>query len=391
MQKLQFVNPEDGKTVVAKWSDLVTIYKLEVNSIVKTTKLNYATLYPTNFEKQKVSLAMNIFNEKTVAALFLHKLDDTAIFVQAVTKLWNCLNVKSPVAGWNLNDPNREPFRSPDDTRFQFLNQMTNKFSDMDTSKSKYSTRVMCLTVDTSRALVLMLTGLTELIKLLLSKGFKYVLPGVFQSDHLEGEFGTFRQSAGGCYYISFKEILNSLTLQRLKLFNRLDIDKNSVHVRKDCCSASLTEKEVDMLDQCFHLTGELTDEERSSLYYIAGYVAKKHDLCAADEEEKDSNKKTESEFTTLLSRGKLSYPTSELYDLTCVLYNYYKNVEKECIEHLLVAFHEIYESSFLNFDSEEKILRRLINCFSKAFANQQSDKIRLEKNKIKRRRLHYE
>ena len=62
------------------------IYKLEEHSIVKSTKLNYATLYPMNFEKQKVSLAMNIFNEKTVAALFLHKFDDTAIFVRAVTE-----------------------------------------------------------------------------------------------------------------------------------------------------------------------------------------------------------------------------------------------------------------------------------------------------------------
>ena len=106
MQKLKFVNPENGKTVVAKWSDLVKIYKLEENLIVKSTKLNY----PTNFDKQKVSLAMNIFNEETVASLFLHKLDDTAIFVQAVTKLWNCLNVKSPDAECNLNDPNREPF-----------------------------------------------------------------------------------------------------------------------------------------------------------------------------------------------------------------------------------------------------------------------------------------
>ena len=124
MQKLKFVNPEDGKTLIAKWSDLVKINKLEEHSIVKSTKLNYATLYPTNFEKQKVSLAVNIFKEKTVAALFLHKFDDTAIFVRAVEELWNCLNVKSPGAGCNLNDWNREPFRLPDDKRFEFLHLM---------------------------------------------------------------------------------------------------------------------------------------------------------------------------------------------------------------------------------------------------------------------------
>ena len=84
-----------------------------------------------------------------------------------------------------------------------------------------------CLTVDTSNALFIRLTGISALIKLLLSKGFNYVLPGTFQSDRLEGEFGVFRQSAGGCYYISFQQIVNSLTILRLKLFNLLKIDKN--------------------------------------------------------------------------------------------------------------------------------------------------------------------
>ena len=193
MQKLKFVKPEDGKTVIAKWSDLIQIYKLGEHSIVKSTKLNYATLYPTNFEKQKLSLAMNIFNEKTVAALFQHKYDGTAVFVSAVTKLWNCLNVRSPDRSRNLNDSNREPFRSPDDKRFEFLRDMADKFKEMDTSKSQYNKRVRCFIVDTSNALFIALTGISGLIKLLLSKGFNYVLPGTFQSDRLEGEFGVFK------------------------------------------------------------------------------------------------------------------------------------------------------------------------------------------------------
>ena len=79
--------------MIARWSDQVGNYRCEEHSIVKSTRLNYASLYPTNFEKQKVSLAMNIFNEKTVTALFQHGYNDTATFVNSVTKLWNCLNV----------------------------------------------------------------------------------------------------------------------------------------------------------------------------------------------------------------------------------------------------------------------------------------------------------
>jgi hypothetical protein len=71
MQKLKFIDPETNQIVIAKWSDLVKIYDSEKDSMLKNTKLTHATLYPTNFEKQKVSLAMNIFNERTVAAMEL--------------------------------------------------------------------------------------------------------------------------------------------------------------------------------------------------------------------------------------------------------------------------------------------------------------------------------
>ena len=152
-----------------------------------------------------------------------------------------------------------------------------------------------------------------------------------------------------------------------------------------------MNDGEVEILDQCFELTGELSETEKSSLYYIAGYVAKKENLCATNEEEDESKKKPHSEFTTLVSRGKLSHPSTELFDLTCVVFCYYKNVEKEFIEHLMLAFQEIYECCFLNFSSENRVMRRLINCFSKAFSNQRSDGIRVEKSKVKRRRLHYE
>ena len=37
--------------------------------LCKLTKLNHATLYPINFKKQKVTLVLNIFNEKTAEKL----------------------------------------------------------------------------------------------------------------------------------------------------------------------------------------------------------------------------------------------------------------------------------------------------------------------------------
>ena len=184
-------------------------------------------MHPTSFEKQKVSLAVNVFNKETVVALQLYGHKETATFVDEVTKLWNFINVKSTDAGRNLNDPNREPFTSTDDQRFQFMHDMANKFKTMDASNSKYAKRVMCLTADTSNALVITLEEISALIKLLLRKGFKYVLPGTIQSDRLEGEFGLYRQFSGGCYYISMQQVINSLSLQRLKLLINLRLIPN--------------------------------------------------------------------------------------------------------------------------------------------------------------------
>lgn len=51
-----------------------------------STKLNYATLCPSNFEKPKVSLTLDLeFNDKK----------DFAVFVHMITQLWNCLKIKA--------------------------------------------------------------------------------------------------------------------------------------------------------------------------------------------------------------------------------------------------------------------------------------------------------
>ena len=97
------------------------------------------------------------------------------------------------------------------------------------------------------------------------------------------------------------------------------------------------------------------------------------------------------SKHTSLLSRGKPSYPPSELFDLCCVLFAYYKQVSKSCVKHLLIAFHQIYESCHLEYEGANRILRRFINSYSKAFSNQQNDGIGAEtRNSIERKRLNH-
>ena len=110
----------------------------------------------------------------------------------------------------------------------------------------------MCLTQNTSNALHLTLSDKICLIKLLLNKSFNYVLPGSFQSERLEGKFGIYHQAASRCYYILVEKIMNSLAPERLKLFNKLDIEEVVSHLKEECCTASLTYGETFMLDEAF-------------------------------------------------------------------------------------------------------------------------------------------
>ena len=202
MQSLDFVEPYTKKVHLAKWKDLITLYNTEIDSLIKRMNLCYAALYPTNFEKQKVNLAANIFNEKMIAVL---NGKSTQVMVKNVTKMWHILNVKTPSAGKRLNDEDRFPISDENDVRLRFLEEIADCFNLME---SKYTTRVRSLTDDTRKALHLTLDGLVHMIKMLIrDKEFKYVLTGKFQSDPIEGLYGVFRGDGGGNMYIAYEQI----------------------------------------------------------------------------------------------------------------------------------------------------------------------------------------
>ena len=69
-KSLSFRDPTTQQNIIAKRTDLTQLYKcLSESGRLNMTKLNYQTLYPDSFEKQKVPLVVDVFNEKTVAAL----------------------------------------------------------------------------------------------------------------------------------------------------------------------------------------------------------------------------------------------------------------------------------------------------------------------------------
>ena len=101
------------------------------------------------------------------------------------------LNIRTPDMERRLRDPDRAKFERVDDPRFPFLHQMVDMFKARDNKHSRFPGRVMNLTDQTSNALDVSITGVQVLIKLLIEKGMDYCLTAEFQSDQIEGEFGT--------------------------------------------------------------------------------------------------------------------------------------------------------------------------------------------------------
>ena len=150
-------------------------------------------------------------------------------------------------------------------------------------------------------------------------------MQGKIQSDRLEGEFGIYRQSSGGNYTISAEQFVSSSQLHRLKLFYKPEIHMEGSS-ENFCCETGLidSEEDLDLIERCFEESSNLSLAERSSLFYMSGYVARKEGIQCSNLNISDL---PESEITEELSRGKLSLPPNDLYDLS--LYIPLLNCEK--------------------------------------------------------------
>lgn len=118
----------------------------------------------------------------------------------------------------------------------------------------------------------------------------------------MEAEFGIYRQSNGGNYLISVEQVLSSLSLQRLKLFHNMDFETTNIDQVEDCCKENLLNNEDDfeLIENCFEESSNLNDSERSTLYYICGYITHKEKLIVTDALI-PSDSSPASEFTTLV------------------------------------------------------------------------------------------
>ncbi|XP_047140823.1 uncharacterized protein LOC124815934 [Hydra vulgaris] len=362
------------------WKDLVSLYEKEKNNVIKLTNLSYKAIHPGVIDRQNVTHMCAVVNEKTVAALKICDFKETSEFLERILLIWNYLNIKQKGMDIRLNDPNRASYKNVNEKRLQEILTFAEAVAKMPGGKGWK--RNKSFTSETKISLSNMLYGIVDLIRKLLNENHHYILPGIFQTDRLEGELGIYRQLCGGSYHVSVEEVKNSFRLQRLKLFSKLDamgvpISQCSI-IQSECCQLDLNEDDISYLDTSVSSIDAISEEENAALYYISGYVQHKF-LPSISVSGTNA-----SEFTELVSRGRLCHPTEDLFQYVRYAYSLFillPNAEMrfQCVRYISKLF--IYFYTALPFDLQalpiNTVVSTILNCFFKGLTklNESSDK----------------
>ncbi|GBO42376.1 hypothetical protein AVEN_90225-1 [Araneus ventricosus] len=108
---------EENSVQTASFSVLRKLYDIESSELLKFgIGLTRKALWPTNLERQNVSLALKIFSSNLVKGLLelgekhsLMHYGDTANFLNIFCTWWDIANVKTVTKGKHKNNPMAEP------------------------------------------------------------------------------------------------------------------------------------------------------------------------------------------------------------------------------------------------------------------------------------------
>ena len=104
------------------FGDIDSVYSKECQKPLKIAhRLSETVLHPKAIEKVNVKLALSVFHESTVNALPHFRFHDTASFVELFLKFWSVINVSSSTIGKRKRDYVRDPVKSTEDWKLDFL------------------------------------------------------------------------------------------------------------------------------------------------------------------------------------------------------------------------------------------------------------------------------
>ena len=125
--QLPSLDPLVPDAITARFSDVESVHSNECHKPLKIVhKLTETVLRPSSIEKVNVKLAMALLHESTIHALKEYGFRETATVLKLFAKLWSVLNVATPTVGKHKRDVTRDPIRSTDDWKLQFLLELEN-------------------------------------------------------------------------------------------------------------------------------------------------------------------------------------------------------------------------------------------------------------------------
>ena len=201
--------------------------------------------------------------------------------------------------------------------------------------------------------------------------------------------------SAGCNYYITAQDVAHAHAIDTARLLSEcVDLDFNyreTVHIC-DLCDKQLTDAELILLDDLPDKTCELTVDDKMSLFYIGGYVARKQtdqteEHCLSGQPE-DLSPDIQA-FTASLNRGGLISPSTNFFILLLHIFLFFKNTtEVSCRKRFVTIFSDFPSLFHLNMTISKAALRRIVNILMKRFASLSKDNHNTEQKRRKMAKL---
>ncbi|BFZ13694.1 hypothetical protein BsWGS_16733 [Bradybaena similaris] len=233
-----------GPVMKATLSSLKSLYHQGQQNIAKLVPaLTHKALNPSSLDRQKVSLALGVFNNYNVAALQLVGQNDTANFINVILQWWSIANVKNKYCGTRTRNSFANPITNEDKSNLRHLiefRQWLEAWRNLDSRGGK-------LTSETFSALTRTVNAVVQISEYALNTlGIEYVLLGKLQTDNLEARFSEYRQLSGANYLVSV-QVLEAE--KKLKVYSLLCI-----------CSSSFGDVAISDMSSIFETDNELED-----------------------------------------------------------------------------------------------------------------------------------
>ena len=179
------------------------------------------------------------------------------------------------------------------------------------------------LSRQTSNALIRTLRAHASLIDELLVDDYGYVLTRRLQSDPIEKRFSQYRQMSGGRFLVSLREMLNSERILACRSLLKSNVNFWEEDLEKEC---NIDTEKLDDIVQNHDweiLEATLSAESEEVAYTISGYITKKllkRSKCQLCKMKLVTSKAeiSKNHYLSLLSRGGLTVPSSEIAGFVC-------------------------------------------------------------------------